>query len=203
MRWTSLRFIVFALTCLAIVKFNDTRALAQTAQQAPRVEPRLTVTVETFCSETKLRTSNARIRWSMPRAGLEASGLSSFSAAKQSLETTVYKNGFEKGLLVSVPISRVTPDRPVAALVQEKKPKLRAFQFSLIEVEEPKASIAAESGSEMGAVVEDLEPGVNYTWRIAIDTASGRIVSAPATLQAMVCPADMVPTPGAPKKRKP
>jgi hypothetical protein len=55
----------------------------------------------------------------------------------------------------------------------------------------------------MGAVVEDLEPGVNYTWRIAIDTASGRIVSAPATLQAMVCPADMVPTPGAPKKRKP
>jgi hypothetical protein len=203
MRWTLLRFALFVLTCLAFAKFGcDTTALAQAPQEVPRVEPSLTVTVEVFCSETKLRTSNARIRWSMPREGLEASGLASFAAAKQSLEATVYKDGFEKGLLVSVPISRATPDRPVAVQVQEKQPKLRAFQFSLIDIEQPKAALAAE-GAEMGAVVEGLEPGVNYTWRIAIDTPSRRIVSPSATSQAMVCPADIVPTPSVPKKRKP
>ncbi len=204
MRWTSLQFIVFALTCLAVVKFGgDTRALAQTTQQTPRVEPRLTVTVDVFCSDTKLRTSNARIRWSMAKEGLQASGLASFSAAKQSLEATVYKNGFEKGLFVSVPISQVTPVHPVAAQAQEKRAKLRAFQFSLIEIEEPKTALAAEGGGEMSAVVEGLEPGVNYTWRIAIDAAAGRIVSAPEMSQAIVCTADMVPTSSVPKKRKP
>jgi hypothetical protein len=203
MRSTSLRFTIFVLTCPAVAKYGgDTRALAQTAQQVPRVESSLTVTVDVFCSDTKLRTSNARIRWSMPRAALEASGLVNLAAAKQSLEATVYKDGFEKGLLVSLPISQATPDRPVAALVQEKQPKPRAFQFSLINIEHPKAVLAGEGG-EMGAVVEGLEPGVNYTWRIAIETASGRIVSAPVTSQAMVCPADMVPTPSVPKKRKP
>lgn len=203
MRWTLLRFTVFVLTCLAVAKNgSDTRALAQTAQQVPRVESSLTVTVDVFCSDTKLRTSNARIRWSMPRAALEASGLVNLAAAKQSLEATVYRDGFEKGLLVSLPISQATPDRPVAALVQEKQPKLRAFQFSLINIEQPKGALAAQGG-EMGAVVEGLEPGVNYTWRIAIDTASGRIVSPSVTSQAMVCPADMVPTPSVPKKRKP
>jgi hypothetical protein len=42
-------------------------------------------------------------------------------------------------------------------------------------------------------VVEGLEPGVNYTWRIAIETESGRIVSESTTIRAVVCPADMAP----------
>jgi hypothetical protein len=202
MRCTSLRFAVFVLTFLSIVRFSSgPPVLAQTAEQSARVEPRLTVTVEPLCSDTKLRTSNARIRWSIPKAGLEVSGLTSFVGANQTLEATVYKNGFEKGLLVSVPISRVTPDRPVAALLQEKTPKLRAFQFSLIAVEEPKAALTQEGGSEMAAVVEGLEPGVNYTWRIAINGPSGRTFSAPATSQARVCPADMVPSTSVPKRK--
>jgi len=48
----------------------------------------------------------------------------------------------------------------------------------------------------MTAVIENLEPGVNYTWRVAIETAAGRIVSAPITCEAPVCPADIVRGPG-------
>jgi hypothetical protein len=202
MRWTLLRFALFVLTGLAVVMFGrDIRALAQAPQQTPRVEPRLTVTVEVFCSDTKLRTSNARIRWSLPRAALDASGLASLAAAKQSLEVTVYKNGFDKGLLASLSVSQATPDRPVVPQAQTRQPPLRAFQIALIGVEQPRTPFAPDAAGEMSAIVEDLEPGVNYTWRIAIDTAAGRIVSPSVTSQALTCPADLVPTTGVPARK--
>jgi hypothetical protein len=72
----------------------------------------------------------------------------------------------------------------------------------LIQVEQPRADAAAGTPGEMTAVVENLEPGVNYTWRIAIDAASGRIVSPSATSQARVCPADMVQTTAVPRRKK-
>jgi hypothetical protein len=201
MRWTLLRFAVFVLSGLAVVVFaRDTRALAQAPQQTPRVEPRLTITVEVFCSDTKLRTSNARIRWSLPRAALDAGGLASLAAAKQSLEVTVYKDGFDKGLLASLSVSQATPDRPVVPQARTKQP-LRAFEIALIGVEQPRTGLAPDGGGEMSAVVEGLEPGVNYTWRIAIDTAAGRIVSPSVTSQALTCPADLVPTTGAPARK--
>jgi len=187
----------------ALALFLQAAEFAAVAQTQAREEQRITITADSFCSDTKLRTSNARIRWSMPGAALEAAGVGNFSTAKQSLEVTVYKNGFEKGLLASVPIPQATPERPLAAQAQQKRPIPRAFQFSLIEVEQPKTSPAAEASTEMGAVVEGLEPGVNYTWRIAIETSSGKIVSAPVTSQATTCPADMAPAPSARKKRTP
>jgi len=158
------------------------------------VESKLSVEVEPYCSETKLRTSNARIRWSMPKEALEAHKLTAFAGAKQSLEATVYLQGFEKGLLVSVPLAQASPERPLRALVEEKKPKVRAFQFSVIGYEQAKEARTLEGGGAgMSAVVEGLEPGVNYTWRIAIETESGQIVSESMTSRAVVCPADMAP----------
>jgi hypothetical protein len=179
--------------------------LAQTTQPASRVEAKLTVEVEPYCSETKLRTSNARIRWSMPKEALEAHKLTALAGAKQSLEATVYRDGFEKGLLVSIPLAQASPERPLAAQVQQKQPRVRAFQFSVIGYEQPKEARAVEGGgAEMSAVVEGLEPGVNYTWRIAIETESGRIVSESTTSRAVVCPADMVPErPAAKPTRRP
>lgn len=197
------RLAVVTLSCVAFAGLSgNSRVLAQEPTQTVREEPRLKVSAEVFCSETKLRTSNARIRWSMNAEALEASGVKSFSTATQSLEATVYKNGFEKGLLASIPISHATRDRRVAAQAQGKSSKLRAFQFSLIEVDEPKTAVGPEGGGEMAAVVEGLEPGVNYTWRIAIETAAGRIVSAPTTSQAQVCPADFAPTTSVPRRKR-
>lgn len=193
-------FLVFLLVCVSAVFLESSRALAQTAQAAVSVEPKLTVEVESYCSETKLRTSNARIRWSMPKESLAAHKIAALAGSRQSLEATVYRDGFEKGLLVSVPLTQASPEKPLAALIEEKKPKLRAFQFSVIAIEQSKERVADEIGvSTMGAVVEGLEPGVNYTWRIAIQSDGGRIASAPATSRASICPADMAGEKPAPK----
>lgn len=202
-RTTRLVVLSALLVCLTAIGFGSgSLAMAQTPPPA-RTEPQLAVTVEVYCSETKLQTSSARIHWGMPKEALAASGMKSFAGAKQSLEATVYRNGFEKGLMVSIPISQASPEHPVAAqgLGQDKKSKVRAFQFSLVGIEQPKEALAAEGGGEMGVALEGLEPGVSYTWRIAIETGSGRIVSATATSQARVCPADMVPAGAAPEKK--
>jgi hypothetical protein len=197
--------VVFLLVCgAALALENGGGVLAQTTQPVSRVEAKLSVEVEPYCSETKLRTSNARIRWSMPRVALEAHKLTALAGARQSLEATVYLDGFEKGLLVSVPLAQASPERPLAALVQEKKPKVRAFQFSVVGYGPPKEARAVEGvDAEMSAVVEGLEPGVNYTWRITIETESGRIVSESTTSRAVVCPADMAPEKPAAKPARP
>ena len=206
MRWTSGRLVVLALACLGAASAGlSTIALAQPAQPTPRVESRMVVTAETFCSETKLRTTNARIRWSVPRPALAAANVAALSAARQSLEVTVYKNGLDKGQFVTLPISAATQERPVEPLAQPQavgRPQPRAFQIRLIEIEQPRIAQAADAPSEMGVVVENLEPGVNYTWRLAIDTPAGRIVSPPSTAQARVCPADMVPSPEVPRRKR-
>jgi hypothetical protein len=199
MSWTAFRFTISVLVGAAVVTLSSNPGGFAQAP-TPRVEPRLTVTVEVVCSDTKLRTSNARVQWSMPRAALDASGLARLTAAQQSLEATVYKNGFDKGLLVSLPISPATPDRPVMPRATSQPP-LRAFQITLIGLEQPRATLAPGAADEMGAVVEGLEPGVNYTWRLAIDTPSGQIVSPPTTIQAPVCPADLVPSPAVPARK--
>src|SRR4051794_26511986 len=81
--------------------------------QPPRVDARFSLTAEPFCSEVKVRTSSARLHWSAPAAALAANGLTTLAAARQTLEATIYKNGFEQGLLVAVPIGPATADRPV------------------------------------------------------------------------------------------
>jgi hypothetical protein len=189
-----------SVVCLVVLSLSEHLLLAQVSQPTQREEPKLVVNVEDFCSPTKLRTSNARIRWSMPSDVLAAAQVSSLSSARQSLEATVFHRGFEKGLFVSIPMTQATPDSPIAARAPGKTSKLRAFQFFLIQVEQPKA--AAQNSTEMAAVVEGLEPGVDYTWRIAIETDSGRLVSVPATSEAVVCPADMVPTPPVNRRKR-
>jgi hypothetical protein len=189
------RLAAFALTGLAVSSFGSVvEALLQTPAtvQAPRVESGLTLTCEVFCSTTKIRTSNARIRWSVSQAALEASRFSSLTAAKQTLETTVYRDGFEKGLSVALPIAQATLTQAIAPVIaQPAQARLRAFQIRLIEIEPPRTDLTGAAGSQMSAVVENLEPGMNYTWRIAIDTPAGRIVSATTTCEAPVCPVDI------------
>ena len=186
-------FLAFLAVCLAVTPLERGQALAQSTQSATTVEPKMSVEVEPYCSETKLRTSNARIRWSLPKEALEAHRLTTLAGSRQSLEATVYKDGFEKGLMVSVPLTQASTEHPLSALIQEKKPKQRAFQFSVIGFEQAKEGATAQGGAVMSAIVEGLEPGVSYTWRIAIETESGRITSEPTTSRASICPADMVP----------
>lgn len=170
-----------------------------TAAQAPAqaTEPRLTVTCEVFCSDVKLRTSNARLRWTLAD-GAPTTALRSLANTTQSLETTVFSAGFEKGLFVTLPIGPASADRPVQARRAPAAAQLqrRAFDIQLIELESP--ADARTPGSQSGAVVEGLEPNVNYTWRLGVDTPAGRVYSAPIMCRPLVCPADLVddPRPG-------
>jgi hypothetical protein len=160
-------------------------------------ESGVTLIAEVFCSETRLRTANVRLRWSLSPAARSAAGVESLAAASQSVDATVFAGGFEKGLYVTLAVPAATPPKPVAATPQasaqaSKKP-LRAFQIQLIEVlPTPAGPLAAGVEREMGVVIEDLEPGVNYTWRLNLGTASGKLVSAPLSVLAPTCPADMV-----------
>ena len=201
MQRSSQRLAIGALGVLMIVgATRGTKAEGRSqAQPSARLEDRIVVSVETFCSETKLRTTNARIRWSMPAGALEANHLTTLTAARQILEATVYKNGFDKGLVVALPIGQATPERPVLPQVQGRQPQRRAFQIRLIEVRQPGAQLAAGAAAEVIAVVENLEPGVNYTWRVRIDD---RVVSPSITVQARVCPADMVGNPAVRRRQR-
>lgn len=175
-------------------------------QQTSRVEPGLTIDVVGFCSTSVPRTSNARLTWRAAATALGA-GIASLSAATQRLETTVFKNGFERGLFVALPVGSAVADRPVAAVAQtpaaQQLSSRRAFQIRMTSVEPTPRSVV-DAGSDMEAVVENLEPGVNYTWRLTVDTPAGRIVSKPVTLRAPICPTDGAePQPTTAPRRRP
>ena len=154
----------------------------------------IVVTCEVFCSETKLRTANARINWTLAAGpgGLEALGLGDMSSGEQRLETTVFKNGFDKNLYASFKtLERGTGIQPVMESAMESG-TMRAYQLQIIEVERPAGLEALTTGGAMqtGTVIEGLEPGMNYTWRVVIETDDGQMISKTVTCQAPVCPAD-------------
>lgn len=166
---------------------------AQSGQPAARLEPGLTIEAVGFCSSSRPRTSNARLTWRATPTAL-GPGVANLSAATQRVEATVFKNGFDRGLFVALPVAAGAGDRPVAAVAQapaaQQLATRRAFQIRMTAVTTPPSPPAADAGSEMEAVVENLEPGVTYTWRLTVDAPSARIVSRPVTLRAPICPTD-------------
>jgi hypothetical protein len=154
----------------------------------------LTLTCEVYCSPTKLRTANARIRWQVaPSSDLAAAGADNLARAEQRLEATVFKNGFEKDLFISLPVVQPNSDQLAAPRVSSRQRGLRAFQIRLADVARPQSMDRLAAGTdEVVAEIENLEPGMKYTWRVAIDTAARDFVSQTVTCQAPVCPADMV-----------
>lgn len=154
----------------------------------------LTLTCEVYCSPTKLRTANARLRWELaPGSALSATGDENLAGAEQRLEATVFKNGFEKNLFVSLPVVQPNSDQLAAPRVSPQQRGLRAFQIRLVDVARPQTTDRFADGTdEIIAEIENLEPGMRYTWRVAIESAAADFVSQTVSCQAPVCPADMV-----------
>ena len=148
----------------------------------------LTLTCEMFCSQTKARTGNARLRWTMAAADRAQSRVLSLATAKQTLEFSVYGPEFEKELVATLPVARRAG---VPAIAQGKPPARRAYQVRLLQIEKP-ADRAVDAAGEMTVVIEDVEPGMNYSWRVVIEAPDGRLVSVPVTCQAPTCPADFI-----------
>lgn len=206
MRLTPLRLGILTTALLGLAQPVQTASAQSTSDQArSQNEAGLTLSAEVFCSETKLRTGNVRVQWSLSAGARSKAGLTSLATAKQTLETTVFADGFEKGLYVTVPVPAATPATPVPPVApptaQARTTPLRAYEIQLIEVAQPRAAATADESGEASAVIENLEPGVNYRWRLTIEAASGRIVSAQIVVQAPTCPADMVGPKQTPRKR--
>jgi hypothetical protein len=187
--------VLAGLTLLVLVGAWSSPIVSAQVSETPRPEgdSAIALTCEVFCSPTKLRTTNARICWSLP---------SSVSTVKQSVEVTVFKRGFEKGLYVTLPLAESAREKPVQPLAQPKQGKLRAYQIQLIDVVKRVSpqTAGAGGGSDFCAVIEGLEPGTNYIWRLVIDGEAGKAMSASTRCQAHECPADMVPTEAAPNR---
>jgi hypothetical protein len=189
--------------------FTSAGAFSQGIQDTARSQTAggLTLSAEAFCSPTKPRVSNVRLRWTLSPEALSASKLSRVADARHSLDTTIYANGFEKGLYVTLTLQPgAVVARPEAAItaVATQSPQLRqnlprAFRIRLIEA----GPNAAADTSTYRAVVEDVEPGVNYTWRLTIEAPAGKVVSAPVEVQAVACPVDFVEEESVPAKKPP
>lgn len=185
-----------ASCALAVALAHWAFACATAGAQPPPVAPEVAdfdVTCETYCSETQLRTASARISWTVGPAAVSAVGLGALASAAMHVDTTVFKDGFEKSLFASFPTLEPgrAPETPPEAGLDAGGP-LRAFQIEIVEVERatPLPELGAGEEARNSMVVEDLEPGMNYTWRVVIEVGEGRVVSETVTCQAPVCPAD-------------
>src|SRR5436305_1795069 len=132
---SSILLLFAASTLTAFTGFcagSDLQVVAEETQATARAENGTAITVETYCSETKLRTTNARVRWTAAASMMEAATAPN---AGTSIEVTVYKNGYEKGLWIALPLRReASRERPIAALAQTqaKAMQIRAFQIRVV-----------------------------------------------------------------------
>lgn len=199
-----LRCCALVAGCLAV---SASISFAQGSEESRSVSPQgLSLSAEVFCSETKLRTASVRVKWGLTPAASDAIKTASLASAKQTLDTTVYAQGFEKGLYasLSIPTGGVVRDAVAATVVATQatpaRETPRAFQIRLVETRTASPGVSDAVNGGLEAVVEDLEPGVNYTWRLTIEAGAGKLVSSPLTIQAPVCPADMIEPKVPPKK---
>lgn len=165
------------------------------ASEGDRTGTGVELVCEVFCSETELRTAIARLRWKLvPGPALDTGEAARLSSTGQQLQTTVFHRGFEKDLYVTLPLSREGQAAEAApATARQGKGTMRAYQLRLREVRLPDSAERFAAGEqEAVAEVENLEPGMRYTWRLVPEGADERSASPTVSCLAPVCPADMV-----------
>ena len=126
------------------------------AQPAARVEPGLTLDVEGFCSETRLRTSNARITWRAQRPLSPASPASArrrSGSKPPSSRAASRKDSTWRCRLATPPRIADRGHRPGPAGVAgwwaaQQTLTRRAFQIRLIQVNAARVSAAAADSAE-------------------------------------------------------
>jgi len=156
---------------------------------------------EVFCSRDRLRTANARLNWvgkGMP-LGPAKFATTPISRVKEVVETTVYKNGFKKNRFAVLPTNQPGIRSKSFAAQRAGETSLRALDLKVVGINRPDPEIRARSRAQLmteprtqetSIVIEGLEPGVNYFWRIRFSGPDGRETSGIARCVAPVCPAD-------------
>ena len=148
------------------------------------------------CSQTQLRTATVKLIWSNSQEIISASGMTPSMMAQPTIDTTVYKNGFQRNSYATFsnldssggPQSAV----PVSAAPGQRQ---RAYDLRLTEFNSPPPSLGSVAGQPQGSeafvVIAGLEPGLNYTWRLRFPSGNGWFETQPVTCEAPVCPADI------------
>jgi len=186
--------VALAATCVLV-------ASAVIAQDNEGPGP-FTLQCEVYCSSEKLRTANARLSWADPRMRLirEANSLDTADRdLGEEIETTVFKDGFEENLYASFPTKLEARELAPRLAPETADANLRAYQLLLTGVSRPAIegrSIEALLGGspqdvETSAVIEGLEPGLTYYWRVRVQMPDGVEISQSVACVAPVCPADL------------
>ncbi len=188
--------------CILLACVLPSLALAQTGDATSAAGIRC----ETFCSSSSLRTAGARLSWIDP--SLSPSGTAAFdssgvpSGAPPQLDVTVVRNGFDTDAYATLPTSDPIGASPTAAFATPPAsvPSARAYALRVVGVVRPAIAgafnldevVPNAERRETSIIIENLEPGLRYSWRLRFATPSGERTGGVAVCIAPVCPADVV-----------
>jgi hypothetical protein len=151
------------------------------------------------CHEEKLRTGVATITWVAPQGRAGAAALTAGGAEAPKIDVTVFADGFAQGRYVT--FDRFSGDtRPAPATLstglREERRDLRAFDLRVGAAAAgaeatralPRGFVAASDTESVSVEIENVEPGVLYTFRLRPPGSDASLVVA---CEAPVCPADL------------
>jgi hypothetical protein len=146
----------------------------------PEQTTTMTAVADVWCSDVELGMGVARLSWS-PEGGGEDAKLAG-PAPETRVEVTFYPLGFERNAF-----SVHEPGARTAQSMQASRSTCGAASLSKMLVDAPPMAAA----DAQYVLLSDLQPGVSYTWRLAVRGDQGWAPSAQTmTFQAPICPVD-------------
>jgi hypothetical protein len=142
----------------------------------------VTATSDVWCSDVFLGKGIARLSWTKADKAASAGGEEPAMRA----EVTMYAGGF-----AAQKFTTLEPERP---RVREGESPAKAL-VDAPQLQDPEAQFV---------VLTDLQPGVNYTWRLSVRSGDEWVPSETLRFQAPICPVDseLGAEPDAPQPRE-
>lgn len=134
----------------------------------------LVVEAETRCSQYRMRSPEAVVRWRVDSSAVPKSNLvTELEAARDfRVDFSIYPDGLESGNFESIIVPKNSVADPTAHL------------------DLPKGATHPLAGREI--LLSDLQPGVTYRVRVLALTSQGWLASDRYMFRAPICPVDMV-----------
>ena len=131
-------------------------------------------TAATFCTDSVPRRGLARLVW---RTDAHLRG-------SQRLDVTVYKSGFDRGVYATLwPLEKGQTSQDVQARLPAR-PDKHILVLKLVDLP------TSTDNQVTHLLLEGLQPGVNYFWRISTQTAEGWVPSGFGVSSGPICPND-------------
>ena len=134
----------------------------------------LMVEAETRCSQHRMRSPEAVVRWHVDAGAVPKSSLATELEAARDfrVDFSIYPDGLDSGNFESIIVPKDSVADPTAHL------------------DLPKGATHPSAGREM--LLGDLQPGVTYRVRVLALTSQGWLASDRYMFRAPICPVDMV-----------